>query len=155
MVEVIDSILTYLTSNYPLYLVATMGVIISFTISILNLIKKPIKKWTAKLPNERLRKLANKVFIPLAFLISFLIWLALNFVASHYFPLQVLEVLLTGAFSIVIYECGEGLLAQPKAKQLVDTIAEVADDIKADEKKAEKVEQKPESAIKEYLKKVK
>jgi hypothetical protein len=65
------------------------------------------------------------------------------------------EILLTGAFSIVIYAFGDGVLTKSQAQQLVDTIAEVADDKKADEKKAEKVEQKPESAIKEYLKKVK
>ena len=155
MVEVIDSILTYLTSNYALYLVATMGVIISYTIGILTLIKKPIKKLTAKIPNERLRKLANKMFILFAFVISFSVWSVLNFVAPQYFPLEIIEVVLTGAFSIVIYALGDGVINKSQAQQLVDTIAEVADDKKADEKKAEKVEKKPESAIKEYLKKVK
>lgn len=155
MVEVIDTILTYLISNYALYLVATMGVIISYTIGILTLIKKPIKKLTSKIPDERLRKLANKMFILFAFVISFSVWSVLNFVAPQYFPFEIIEVVLTGAFSIVIYALGDGVITKSKAQQLVDTIAEVADDKKADEKKAEKVEKKPESAIKEYLKKVK
>jgi hypothetical protein len=132
-----------------------MGVIISFTIGILTLIKKPIKKLTAKIPNEKVRKLANKMFIVFAFGFSFIAWFVLNLVAPSYFSLEGIEVLLTGAFSIVLYALGDGVITKSKAQQLVDTIAEVADDKKADEKKSEKVEKKPESAIKEYLKKVK
>ena len=133
MVEVINSILTYLTSNYALYLVATMGVIISFTIGILTLIKKPIKKLTAKIANEKVRKLANKMFIVFAFAFSFIAWFVLNLVAPSYFSLEAIEVLLTGAFSIVLYALGDGVITKSKAQQLVDTIAEVADDKKADD----------------------
>lgn len=157
MVDVMRQILTYLTSNYALYLVITMGVIVSFTIGILSLIKKPIKKLTAKIPNEKARKLANKMFILFAFAISALSWAILSLIAPSYFPLEALEVLLTGAFSIVIYAFGDGILTKSQAKQLVETITAVAEDKKEEQSQEQqaKTEKKKESAIKEYLKKVK
>ena len=126
-----------------------MGVIVSFTIGILTLIKKPIKKLTSKITNEPLRKLANKIFIFFAFGISFGAWALLNLFAPQYFSIQSVEILLTGAFSIVIYALGDGVITKSRAQQLIDTISEVADD--------EKTEKSPESesAIEKYLKKVK
>lgn len=156
MVDIIRQILTYLVANYALYLVVTMGIIVSLTIAILTFIKKPIKKLTAKISNEKLRKLANKMFIVFAFAISTLAWVFLNVFAPAYFSLEAIEILLTGAFSIVLYAFGDGIITKSKAEQLVDTIAEVADDKKREQKKLEdKKSEKSESAIKDYLKKVK
>jgi hypothetical protein len=130
-----------------------MGVIVSFTIGILTLIKKPIKKLTAKIQGERLRKLVNKVFIAIAFGISTFAWYILNLVAPQYFSIEAVEIILTGALAIVLYALGDGVITKSKAQQLVETITDVADEKKA-EQKTEKAEKK-ESAIKEYLKKVK
>ena len=134
-----------------------MGVIVSFTIGILTLIKKPIKKITAKITNEQLRKLANKVFIAFAFSISFGAWAILHCVAPAYFDIEAVEILLTGALAVVLYALGDGVITKSKAQQLVEKITEVAEDKKAEQKKDEEIkpEKKKESAIKEYLKKVK
>ncbi len=152
MVDILQQMLTYLTSNYALYLVVTMSIIVSFTICVLTFIKKPIKTLTSKITNEKLRKFANKIFIVMAFTISFVAWFALNKFFPQYFNLEAVQVLLTGAFSIVVYALGDGIVTKSQAAQLVDAIVEVAEDKK--NTKAE-TEVKEESAIKEYLKKVK
>jgi hypothetical protein len=129
-----------------------MSVIVSFTIWFLSLIKKPIKKLTSKIKNPRLRKLTNKIFVLLAFAISFASWVSLNIIAPSYFPLEALEILLTGSFSIVIYSLGDGVITKSSAKALVEQITEVVDEAKEKEKNEET---KSESAIQEYLNKVK
>ena len=134
MEQLVRQILDYLVANYALYMVVTMGVIISLTIAILTLIKKPIKLLTNKIKNEKLRKLANKPFIVLAFVISACIWGALSFVSEHYFPFEGIKVLLTGAFSIVVYAFGDGIITKPTAEQLVETIKEIDEDKVVDEK---------------------
>lgn len=128
MEQLIKQILDYLMANYALYMVVTMGVIISLTIAILTLIKKPIKLITGKIKNEKLRKLANKPFIILAFAISACIWGVLSFISQHYFPFETIKVLLTGAFSIVVYAFGDGIITKPTAEQLVETIKEIDED---------------------------
>ena len=132
MVEVIKQILNYLVSHYALYMVATMSIIISCTITILALIKKPIKKLTAKIGNERLRKLANKTFIVFAFAISGGVWFVLNVVAPSYFPLDGIEMLLTGAFAIVVYALGDGVVTTSSASKLIEKVADFADDARTD-----------------------
>ena len=152
MVDLIRQFLTFLVNNYALYLIIVMGVIVSLTIGLLSLIKKPIKKLTSKIENAKLRKLANKMFIIFAFIISTLIWVSLYLCAPIYFPLDSVEILLSGAFSIVIYAFGDGIITKSAAQQLVETISEIAEDQNKDEKKTEK--EKAKSAVKEYLKKV-
>jgi dolichyl-phosphate-mannose--protein O-mannosyl transferase len=154
MVDLIRQILTYLVNNYALYLVITMGVIVSITIGILTLIKKPIKKLTRKISDERLRKLANKMFIAFAFLFSLIIWWLLNVCAPTYFAVDGIQVLLTGAFSIVIYALGDGVITKSSAQKIIESITDVAEDNKETASNG-KTEEKPQSAIKEYLKKVK
>ena len=146
MMEVLKNIFDYLLSNYALYLVVTMSIIVSVTIAVLSLIKIPIKKLTSKIRNERLRKLVNKVFIVIAFGISYGAWVLLNIISEYYFPLESVKILLTGAFSIVIYAFGDGVITKPKAKQLLDSIMDFADGTDGQGEK---------SAVEEYLKKVK
>lgn len=150
MIDILEQMLTYLASNYALYLVVTMGIIVSFTIGILSLIKKPIKLLTGKITNEKVRKLANKMFIAFAFGISWGAWFALNLISPQYFPLEEIEVLLTGAFSIVIYALGDGIVTKSQAQQLMDITTEYIND-----KKTGKTDSNEQSAINEYLKKVK
>ena len=154
MIETINQILDFLIKNYALYMVVTMGVIISLTVGLLSVIKKPIKKLTGKIPNEKLRKLANKMFIIFAFALSALAWFALRVISPAYFSFELLEVLLTGAFSIVLYALGEGIITRTTAKDLVDEIVNDADE-KIVEKKTKKKSNKPDSAVTEFLKKVK
>lgn len=133
MGEVINSILDYLISNYALYAVVTMSAISAITILTLSLVKKPIKQLTAKITDDRLRKLVNKVFIILAFGISAVCWVILNCIAPLYFQLDTIEILLTGAFSVVIYAFGDGVLTKSYAQQLVESIKDFAEDEKKDD----------------------
>lgn len=152
MVEILNQILNYLVDNYALYMVVIMSIIISLTISLITLIKKPIKKLTGKIHNENLRKFVNKIFIVFAFGISGGCWVALHFVAPEYFAIDTLQILLTGAFSVVLYAFADGIFSKPKAKQLVDTITDFVESEKTQEKPEPKKETDP---IKEFWKKVK
>jgi uncharacterized BrkB/YihY/UPF0761 family membrane protein len=158
MVEIAKQILDYLIANYALYMVVTMSIIISLTISILSVIKKPIKKLTAKIPNERVRKLANKTFVILAFVFSGLSWISLHFIAPSYFDLNTVQILLTGAFAVVLYALADGVVTKSKAQQIVETIADYAEDKenKAEqEKKDNKATKENADPIEEFWKQVK
>jgi uncharacterized membrane protein YeiB len=132
MNEVIENILNYLVANYAWYLVVMMTLIIAITNTLLMFVKKPLKKLTALIKVEKLRKLANKVFILFAFCFSALAWWGLSFLSAKYFPFDAVNVLLTGAFSIVIYAFGDGIVTKSQAAQLVDNVKEIAEDGKVD-----------------------
>lgn len=151
MIDIVTNILNYLISNYALYLVVTMSIIISLTIGLLTLIKKPIKKVTSKINNEKLRKLANKMFIIFAFAISATAWVILNVIAPLYFPIQAIEILLTGAFSIVIYSLGDGIITKSSAQQMIEKIKEIENDETETSTKTENAK----DPVKEFWKKVK
>ena len=132
MLEGFYKILDYLLANYALYLVVTMGIIISLTILLINLLKKPIKKFiTSKIKNDKVQKLVNKVFIIFAFGISALAWFTLSKLLNQYFKFEPIIVLLTGALSIVIYELGN--LSGSKTKKILDTALKIIEDNKIDE----------------------
>lgn len=154
MVEVVKQILNYLISNYALYLVVIMSCIISFTIGFISLIKKPIKKLTQKIHNEKLRKLANKMFVFFSFGISALVWFVLNVIAPYYFPIDAILILLTGSFANVIYALGDGVITKSRAEQLVANIADVVDD-NGKKPTDEKTKGETSDPVKEFWKKVK
>ena len=131
--EFLKDIFNYLLANYGLYLVVMMGVIIMVTNTILMFVKKPIKKLTAKIQNEKLRKLANKMVILFAFGLSALMWFVLNKISAHYFPFDEIKVLLTGAFSIVIHAFGDGIINKTQAKEIIETVEEIVADGKIDD----------------------
>lgn len=133
MEQVINDIFKYLTDNYALYLVVMMGLLIAIINTVLMLVKKPIKLLTNKIENEKLRKFANKVFIVFAFGFSALAWWGLSALSAEYFPFDEIKVLLTGAFSIVIYALGDGIVNGSQAKTLIDSTIEIAEDGKLDE----------------------
>lgn len=141
MREFAIQILNYLLKNYALYLVVVMSVIISLTIVILTLIKKPVKKLTCKIKNEKLRHLANKPFIFVAFGLSALAWFVLNKISAFYFPFEAVNVFLTGALSIVVYALGDGIVTKSKAKELFDAVKEITEDKVIDEKDKTAVEE--------------
>lgn len=148
MIEFINEILTFLTRHYALYLVVTMSIIVSLTICLLHFVKKPIKKLTAKIPNEKVRKLANKMFIILAFAFSAFAWFVLKFISPAHFSCEALEVLLTGSFAIVLYAFGDGIVTHTTAEKFIDELTEL-------DKKDEKAEKKTTNAVKDFWNKVK
>ena len=143
MVEVFQDMFDYLLSHYALYMVITMGIVVSLTVVLVALIKKPIKLLTAKITNEKLRKLANKTFILFSFGLSALAWFVLSKISAQYFPFEVVNVFLTGALSVVTYALGDGIITKSQAKQAVELIEAVVED--------EKVDQKDKTAVEEYL----
>lgn len=147
MVDVIRQILNYLIANYALYMVVTMSILVSMTIGILTLIKKPIKHLTAKIPNERLRKLANKILIFIAFGISTTFWVILSLIAPSYFQVDAFQILLTGAFAIVVYSLGDGVITTPTAKKLVDCVTDI---VEPDDKNKEIPEQEVTDPVKTF-----
>lgn len=154
MIETANQILDFLIANYALYMVVTMSIIVSFTVFILSLIKKPIKAITKKIPNERFRKLANKVFILIAFGLSAGAWFMLQVISPAYFHSEAEKILLTGAFSIVLYALGDGVINNNTAMQMVNEIISDVDE-KKDNKTDSKTKDKGNSAVNEFLKKVK
>ena len=138
--EVLESIFNYLLDNYALYLVVMMGLLIMIINTVLMFVKKPIKMLTSKIPNEKVRKLANKMFILFAFGLSALLWFVLSEISAEYFPFDEIKVLLTGAFSIVIHDFGDGVITKSKAEKLVDTIKEIAEEKKVVEEKESAVQ---------------
>lgn len=155
MVEIVSQILEFLVANYTLYLVVTMSIIISLTISLITLIKKPVKHYTEKIPNDRLKKLVNKVFVLLAFAISGVCWIVLHFVCPQYFSIDAIQILLTGAFSVVLYELADGVVAKSKSKQIIDTITDFAEDEKEENKPQPEQPKKETDPIKEFWETVK
>lgn len=159
MVEIIQEIFHYVTHHYALYLVVTMSLIASLTIALVSLIKKPIKKLTAKIETDRSRKLANNcIFIFIAFAISWLCWFILGKISPYYFSAKNVEALLTGAFSVVIYALGDGVITQKTAKTAIGKVIQIANEETEKVEKAEKAEkaEKPKkTAVEEYLKKIK
>jgi hypothetical protein len=89
--------------------------------------------YAAKIQNEKLRKLANKMFILFAFGLSALMWFVLNKISAHYFPFDEIKVLLTGAFSIVIHAFGDGIINKTQAKEIIETVEEIVSDGKIDD----------------------
>jgi hypothetical protein len=147
MIEILCKMFDYLLAHYALYMVVCMGLLIMITNTILMFVKKPIKNLTAKITNEKLRKLANKMFIVFAFGLSALGWFVMNKISAWYFPFEEVNVLLTGAFSIVIYSLGDGIINKSQANILVDNVKEIAKDGKVDKKE--------KTATKEFWDKVK
>ena len=133
MNEIIEGILNYLIANYAWYLVVMMTLIIAITNTLLMFVKKPIKCLTSKIKNEQLRKFANKIFIVFAFAFSAAAWWGLSFVSAKYFPFETINVLLTGAFSIVIYALGDGVVTKSQAARLVENVKEITEDGKIEE----------------------
>ena len=155
MVEILNQILNYLVDNYALYMVVTMSIIISLTISLITLIKKPVKCITGKIHNERLRKFANKIFIIFAFAFSGACWVSLHFISPEYFSIDTIQIILTGAFSIVLYAFADGVFTKSKTQQLVETIKDFAEDNKEQPKPEKEQPKKETDPIKEFWKKVK
>lgn len=153
--EVWELIVTYLISNYPAYLMVVLVVIMSTIFGILTLLKKPIKKLTAKISNERLRKLANKSIIVLSFLLSVGIWALLNYLLPTYFDFNIAEILLSGAFPVVVYALVDGVITKEKAINVVSTITDYIDEHKEVKKEEHPKTETAETKLDDLIKSLK
>lgn len=139
MEEFIDYII-YISQHYGL----VMLIMIALIEAILFLIKQPIKLLTKKIPNERLRKLANKVLILLAFGIALGLYVAGHAILPQYVEFEAGKVVTTGAFAIVLYALGDGVVIRTKAAVIDQAAAEITPTINklANKEKLEKEEVK-------------
>lgn len=118
MGEFFSEVFRFFFSNYDLYMAITLSVLMAVVILILNFVKKPIKALTSKIENERLRKLANKSIIVLSFALAVLFWFILSKVMPTKFDFSMKNILISGAFPIVGYAVGEGIITTQKASEI-------------------------------------
>ena len=142
MKELIKEILIYLLENYNLYVFVALIISMSLIIIVLNLLKKPIKKLTSKIKDERLRKLANKSIILLSFGLSALGWVILNLILPNYFEINMVLILLDGAFPVVIYALQDGVITKDKALSLVETLEDITKNGEVTKKEVKEVIEK-------------
>ena len=128
MRETVKDVLNFLLENYDLYVVIALIISATEIFFLLNLIKIPIKKLTAKIENEPLRKFANKSIILLSFGLSALGWGILSWVAPKYFQMDWVLVLLDGAFPIVVYSLQDGIITKKQAKEITNTLIDISKD---------------------------
>nr|DAF90893.1 MAG TPA: hypothetical protein [Siphoviridae sp. ctnMR5] len=131
-----EEVLKYLINHYALYLILVMGLLTAIIYGILTVLKKPIKKATAKIKNEKLRKLANKVIILLSFVLAVALWYVLNAISTKYFPIDGVVILLTGAIPVIIYALAEGVITQNQAKAVIGKVSDIISDDKVTIKEA-------------------
>lgn len=129
----------YLLEHYSLYVLLVMGAMTILISLILELIKIPLKKLTAKIKDETLRKLANKSIILLAFGLSAGIWFTMQAVVPKYFDADLVNIIITGTLPICLYALGDGVLSNGGAKNIINTLNEVAKDKKITKEEAKKL----------------
>lgn len=132
MEALLEEIFNYLVAHYALYLVVVMGVLMALIVLLLNVLKKPIKKLTSKIQSERLRKLANKGIIILSFGLAVLVWWLLHHFFPQYFEFRTVDIILSGALPIVLYSFGDGVISASKARNIIETCKDIADDGKVE-----------------------
>lgn len=148
MVEAIKSVFDFLIEQgYSLFTVVIILAMTTLVFVILTLLKKPIKALTKKIKNEKLRKLANKVIILLAFGLAVGLWFLANKLAPAHFSINGVEILLTGALPVVAYALGDGILTKSSAKAIVGTILEVTEDGKVSKEDAKTVIDKVKTEV--------
>ena len=141
MDDIIDYIV-YVLQNYGV----VMLVMISLVEAILFGIKIPIKMLTSKIKNEKLTKLANKIFILLSFVIALGLYALGHYILPQYVSFKGSEVIATGAFSVVAYACGEGLIkidlpTLKKTSKAADKITNVVEEANEGKVKEESVKE--------------
>lgn len=121
----IKDIFTFLLQYYALYFVIVMSIFTAVIMVILNFVKKPFKRLTSKISNEKVRKFTNNcVIISLSFALSFGLWFLLHRVAPHYFAIDYKTIFFNGAMPVVTYAFGEGWITADKAKQIISGTAD-------------------------------
>lgn len=152
ILEFLKSVFDYLITNYALYLVVVMGFLMTIIYLILAVVKKPIKKLTNKIQNSQLRHLANKVIIVLSFAFAVFFWFILHYFIPEYFAFNGVEILLTGAFPVVLYAIIENL-GNPTIKELSEKVVSKVKEIAADGKITTEEKKNAEKELNKLLKK--
>lgn len=151
--------LKFFYSNYSLATALLLVGIVGAVFGLVQLVKKPIKKLTAKITNEKLRKLANKSLIFLSFGFSVGLWFLLNVILPSVVQIDWALVLLTGALPVVAHAVYDGLIGSKTAKQAVEAIKDITEDGKIDKNDTTAIKDffdKNESpAVKEFLETIK
>ena len=130
----------YLYANFSLYSVVLMVFTMTFIIAFCALLKKPIKALTKKIQNEKVRKLANKTIILMAYGISIGLYYLLAWLLPQYITVDWVQITLSASLSIVAYSLGDGVITKDKANSAVNDIKNLTKD---------------NNAIKEFYDKVK
>ena len=131
----------YLYQNYSLYQVVLMVVIMGLIISLVALLKKPIKLLTDKIPNKTVRTLANKSIIVLAFGVSVGLWYLLAWLLPQFVTFDWSQIILSFALSITGYALGDGLITKKKATEITDGVKDATKDGKINDKDKEIVKE--------------
>lgn len=121
MVEIFQYI-WHLLQNYGLvFLVMTTVIEI-----LMWLLKWPIKLLTSKIKNEVVRKLANKVLIVLVFGLSIGVYALGHWVLPQYVSFEPSKIIMTGAFSIVLYSLADGVIPKLSSLKKVEALSNEA-----------------------------
>lgn len=121
--DFIQDIFTFLLQHYELYLVIFMGVVTAIIMTVINYGKKPLKKLTAKIPNNKIRGVVNaSVIIVCSYLFAIGLWYLLAWLLPQYFWVDYKVIFLNGSLPIVTYALGEKLVTKDKAIQTITDI---------------------------------
>jgi hypothetical protein len=138
MLELLKDVFTFLyEQEYGWFVTILMTMFMIIIGLLLKIIKKPIKHFTSKIKNEKLRKLANKSIIVLSFAIAIGFWYLLHYLLPQYFTINWGQIILSGALPIVAYAVFDGILPVEKVKKIVNKVIDATVDgvITADELK--------------------
>lgn len=124
----------WFVSEYGWIAVIMVGVVTG----LVEVLKIPIKKLTAKITNEKLRKLANKSIIILTFGLSFLLDYLGSVVLPQYMTFTPTISFVEGAVSNLVYALAEGLISVKDATTIAEKVKNTASDgkVTADEAKS-------------------
>ena len=157
----VQQIISYILANYGI-----LTVIVSLIVAgILQFVKVPLKKLTSKIPNPKVRKLVNKLFILASYGIAFGIYYAGRaWIPALFSSIDIKEYApIAASFSIVIYALLEGLITKSKAKDILtdgeiskDEIASIVENSEVKKTKLIATKKtKPKSTLQEELDKLK
>lgn len=146
--EFIAPLAKFCYENYSLSMIILSLCVVAIVYIIVNLIKKPIKYLTSKyIKNKNTRTLVNKSIILISFGVSIGIWYLLNWVLPTIVQIDWLMIALSGALPVVGYAFKDGFISKEQAKSAIEDLTKITEDGKLDKN--------DESAVKDYLNKVK
>lgn len=121
--------------EYIIYIAKQYGVQMLIMVAlievILFLIKKPIKLLTKKIKNDRVRKLANKVFILLTFVLAYIIQLLGGLWVPKYIDINGLGFIISGSFSVILYALGDGVIVNSKPSQIAQSAEKLVTEVES------------------------
>lgn len=137
----------FLYQNFSLYFVVLTVLVMAVIVGLCALLKKPIKALTKNIKNEKLRKLANKSIIALAYGLSIGLYYFLSWVLPQFITINWVQITLSASLAIVAYSVGDGIITKDKAKSAITDIQNIFKD--------GKIDGQDKGAIQEFYDKVK